>query len=205
MTRKDSRPRPAATVPAGEAELVARAQRGDEAAFAALYRAYKRRIYVLCLRMTNSVPEAEDLTQQVFLTVFRALAGFRGESSLSTWLYRVTVNEALMHRRKKRTAENVIQEPESEADGTAREYGKEDLQLAGCVDRVTLHRLIDQLPRGYRAAFVLHDVQGYEHSEIARLMKWSIGNSKSQLHRARQKLRRWLEAGPSPAKLEGAC
>src|SRR5579863_1957942 len=93
MTRKDSRPRPAATVPAGEAELVARAQRGDEAAFAALYRAYKRRIYVLCLRMTNSVPEAEDLTQQVFLTVFRALAGFRGESSLSTWLYRVTVNE----------------------------------------------------------------------------------------------------------------
>ena len=170
-----------------EARLVTLAQLGDEAAFQALFEAHKRGVHALCLRMTNSVPEAEDLTQQVFLTVFRALAGIRGESSFSTWLYRVAVNEALMHRRKKRTAENVIQEPGSEADGAAREYGKEDVQLTGCVDRVTLHRLVDQLPRGYRLAFVLHDVQGYEHSEIARLMKWSVDNSKSQLHRARRR------------------
>jgi RNA polymerase sigma-70 factor (ECF subfamily) len=192
------------------ADLVARAQRGEEAAFAALFKAYNRRIYSLCLRMTGSPAEAEDLTQEVFLKVFRKISTFRGESTFSTWLHRVAVNEILMRLRKKRLDTVPLEGDDASHEGPAKwEHGNDDLHLTGTVDRITLDRAVAELPFGYRTAFLLHDVEGYEHSEIARAMNWSVGNSKSQLHKARRKLRVWLrlhggKAGSSqPRSLSG--
>jgi RNA polymerase sigma-70 factor, ECF subfamily len=175
---------------ASSADLVARAQRGEEAAFAALFKAYNRRVYWLCLRMAGSPAEAEDLTQEVFLKLFRKISTFRGESTFSTWLHRLAVNEILMHLRKKRLDTVPLEGDDASHEGPAkREHGTDDLRLTGTVDRITLDRAVAELPFGYRTAFLLHDVEGYEHSEIARIMNWSAGNSKSQLHKARRKLR----------------
>jgi RNA polymerase sigma-70 factor, ECF subfamily len=184
-------PGAAGTLPlASSADLVARAQRGEEAAFAALFEAYNRRVYWLSLRMAGSPAEAEDLTQEVFLKVFRKISTFRGESAFSTWLHRLAVNEILMHLRKKRLETVPLEGDDAAHEGPAkREHGNDDLHLTGTVDRITLDRAVAELPFGYRSAFLLHDVEGYEHSEIARIMNWSVGNSKSQLHKARRKLR----------------
>ena len=180
------------------ADLVARAQRGEEAAFAALFKAYSRCIYSVCLRMAGSPAEAEDLTQEVFLKVFRKISTFRGESTFATWLHRLAVNEILMHLRKKRFDTVPLEGNGASHEGPAKwEHGNDDLQLTGTVDRITLDRAVAALPVGCRTAFLLHDVEGYDHSEIARVMNWSVGNSKSQLHKARRKLRVWfrLHAG----------
>ena len=178
---------------APEAELVARAQRGEETAFEALFEAHKGRVYSLCLRMTRNTAEAEDLTQEVFLQVFRKIQTFRGESAFSSWLHRVVVNLVVMHIRKSRSQETPLDEVDtSQEEPVKREYGEDDRQLRGTIDRIRLDRAIAELPPGYRTAFVLHDVQGYEHDEIARMMDWSIGNSKSQVHKARRKLRQRL-------------
>jgi RNA polymerase sigma-70 factor (ECF subfamily) len=174
-------------------ELVKRAQRGDSDAFAALFYAHKPRVYSLCLRMTNNTAEAEDLTQDAFLQVFRKLATFRGDSALSTWLYRVAVNTVLMHFRKKGLRQVSLDESSSQDTRVVkREYGSVDERLSGCVDRIALARAMQDLPAGYRTIFLLHEIKGYEHQEIARILRCSVGNSKSQLHKAKLKMRELL-------------
>src|ERR1700757_4046462 len=179
-------------------DLVKRAQRGDSDAFAALFHAHKARIYSVCLRMTNNAAEAEDLTQDAFLQVFRKIATFRGDSAFSTWLHRIAVNTVLMHFRKKSLIQVSLDEPYSNSDGAKvrREYGAQDNCLAGCVDRVALANAIKDLPQGYRTIFVLHEVEGYEHQEIAEMLGCSVGNSKSQLHKAKLRIRELLSQSP---------
>jgi len=179
--------------PGTNLELVKRAQQGDSDAFAALFHAHKARIYSVCLRMTNNTAEAEDLTQDAFMQVFRKLATFRGDSALSTWLYRIAVNTVLMHFRKKALRQVSLDEPyNQDARLVKREYGSKDDRLTGSVDRIALTRAIRELPDGYRTIFLLHEVEGYEHQEIAELLDCSVGNSKSQLHKAKLRIRELL-------------
>jgi RNA polymerase sigma-70 factor (ECF subfamily) len=188
-----SQQKTAAPKAASETQLVARAQHGDEEAFAALFEMHKRRVYSLCLRMTGNTAEAEDLTQEAFLQLFRKISTFRGESAFSTWLHRLAVNVVLMHLRKKVPQQISLDEVDSSQDEPVkRDYGDNDRRLMGSIDRIGLSRAIADLPPGYRTVFVLHDIEGYEHNEIAEFMKCSVGNSKSQLHKARMKLREWL-------------
>jgi RNA polymerase sigma-70 factor, ECF subfamily len=175
-----------------EADAIRLAQQGDAAAFERLYHLHSRRVYSLCLRMVGNTAEAEDLTQEAFLQLFRKIATFRGESAFSTWLHRLSVNVVLMKLRRKSATETSLEEmtePDEEAGSRRRDFGAADLQLSGSIDRVNLQRAVEQLPPGYKAVFVLHDVQGFEHNEIAEIMHCSIGNSKSQLHKARMRLR----------------
>lgn len=176
-------------------ELIARAQHGDEEAFAALFEAHKRRVYSLCLRMTGDTAEAEDLSQEAFLQLFRKISTFRGESAFSTWLHRMVVNVVLMHLRKKGLQQVSLDEVDNSQDEPVkREYGDDDKRLLHSIDRITLSRAIEGLPPGYRAVLVLHDIEGYEHNEIAQILNCSVGNSKSQLHKARLKLREVLRS-----------
>lgn len=176
-----------------DANTLRRAQEGDEEALAALFLAHKAKVYALCLRMTANTAEAEDLTQDAFLQIFRKIGAFRGESALSTWLYRVAMNTVLMHFRKKRLRASSMEEPVSAVAGApTREYGKVDERLAKSVDRIALTRAIQELPTGYRSIFLMHEVDGYDHREIARLLQCSVGNSKSQLHRAKARMRELL-------------
>jgi len=181
-----------------DSDIVKRAQQGDSDAFAALFHAHKARIYSVCLRMTNNAAEAEDLTQDAFLQVFRKIATFRGDSAFSTWLHRIAVNTVLMHFRKKSLCQVSLDEPYSNSDGAKirREYGTRDPGLAGCVDRVALAHAIKELPPGYRTIFLLHEVEGYEHQEIAEMLGCSVGNSKSQLHKAKLRIRELLARAP---------
>jgi len=174
-----------------EADAIHRAQQGDGDSFECLYTFHKRRVYSLCLRMTGNTAEAEDLTQEAFLQLYRKIATFRGESAFSTWLHRLSVNVVLMHLRKKGLPEVSLQEAlePAEEDGPRKDIGSHDQVLDGSLDRVNLQRAVETLPPGYRIIFVLHDIEGYEHNEIAEMMGCSIGNSKSQLHKARMKLR----------------
>jgi RNA polymerase sigma-70 factor (ECF subfamily) len=181
---------------AAEAEAIRRAQAGDAAAFETLYQLHGRRVYALCLRMVGNPADAEDLTQEAFLQLFRKIGTFRGESAFSTWLHRMTVNVVLMRLRKKSLPVTSLEEttdPDEETGGPRKDIGTPDLRLSGAVDRVNLERSIEKLPPGYRTVFVLHDVQGYEHNEIADIMGCSVGNSKSQLHKARTRLRDLLQ------------
>jgi len=181
--------------PRPDAELITRAQRGEEEAFEALFHQHKQRVYRLCLRIVANTADAEELTQEAFLQVFRKIHTFRGESAFSTWLHRLTVNIALMRLRKKTIAETPLEDSAraEECDERRKEAGVPDLRLTGSLDRLRLERAIVQLPAGYRQAFVLHDVQGFEHHEIAAMLGFSVGNSKSQLHKARARLRKLLE------------
>jgi len=174
-----------------EADILARAQAGDHHAFAHLYSLHKRRIYSLCLRMVGNVAEAEDLTQEAFLQLHRKIATFRGDSAFSTWLHRLSINVVLMHLRKKGLPLMSLDEAiePSYDDGPGRSFGAPDLSLTGSIDRLALERAVAALPAGYRLIFVLHDVEGFEHNEIAAMLDCSVGNSKSQLHKARLKLR----------------
>jgi RNA polymerase sigma-70 factor, ECF subfamily len=178
-----------------EAEAIERAKQGDARAFQELYDKHKRRVYSLCLRMTANTAEAEDLTQEAFLQLYRKIATFRGESAFSTWLHRLSVNVVLMHLRKKSLPVVSLEETTQagEEDSPKRDFGAEDLALAGSIDRLQLQKAVDDLPPGYRTIFVLHDIEGYEHNEIAGIVGCSIGNSKSQLHKARMKLRDLLK------------
>src|SRR5579872_2306621 len=187
----------AATFPL-TSELVKRAQDGDSEAFAALFHAHKARIYSVCLRMTNNAAEAEDLTQDAFLQVFRKIGSFRGDSAFSTWLHRISVHTVLMHFRKKSLNQVSLDEPYDHQDGgkVRREIATQDNNLAGCVDRIALARVLKELPPGYRTIFLLHEVEGYEHQEIAEMLGCSVGNSKSQLYKAKLRIRELLAHSP---------
>jgi RNA polymerase sigma-70 factor (ECF subfamily) len=174
-----------------ERSLVQRAQRCDEHAFATLFQLHKRRVYSVCLQMTKDVADAEDLTQEAFLQVFRSVNSFRGDSAFSTWLHRVAVNTVLMKlRRRKSPPVLSLDEPVStEFPSIKRDIGKADPCLSGTIDRIALRRAMDELPEGCRQIFDLHEIEGYQHNEIAQMLDCSIGNSKSQLHKAKMKLR----------------
>ena len=177
-----------------EGTLLERAQRGDEQAFATLYRLHNKRVYSVCLRMTKDVAEAEDLAQEAFIQVFRNLNSFRGNSAFGTWLYRIAVNTVLMklRRRKSPPLLSLDEALSSDSPSLKREVGKDDLSLRGAIDRIALRRAIEELPRGAREIFELHEVEGYQHHEIAEQLKCSIGNSKSQLHKAKKTMRALL-------------
>src|SRR5579862_7656484 len=181
-----------------EADVLARAQAGDHQAFAKLYSLHKRRIYSLCLRMVGNIAEAEDLTQEAFLQLHRKIATFRGDSAFSTWLHRLSINVVLMQLRKKGLSLISLDEAMEPTpdEGPSRSFGAPDLTLAGAIDRLALERAVGELPAGYRLIFILHDVEGFEHNEIASMLDCSIGNSKSQLHKARLKLRDAMRTFP---------
>ena len=190
-------PKPRQSKDVSEGQAIERAKQGDAEAFQVLYDMHKRRVYSLCLRMTANTAEAEDLAQEAFLQLFRKIGTFRGESAFSTWLHRLSVNVVLMHLRKKGlpvvSLEETTQGSGGEEDTPKKDFGAEDVALAGSIDRLQLRRAVESLPPGYRTIFVLHDVEGYEHNEIATIVGCSIGNSKSQLHKARMKLRDLLK------------
>jgi RNA polymerase sigma-70 factor (ECF subfamily) len=187
-----------------EAEAIRQAKDGDAIAFEYLYRAHCRRVYGLCLRMIKNPAEAEDLTQQAFLQVFRKIGTFRGDSGFSTWLYRVTANIVLMNLRRKKPAEIPTEDLDrrNPNDEGSREHGSADTSMLGAVERLNIKLAIRKLPAGYKKLFLLHDVFGYEHNEIARLLGCSTGCSKSQLHKARKRLRRLLQGDQVPAEAD---
>lgn len=171
-------------------DLARAASIGDRNAFEELYRRHHRRVYSLCLRMTANTSEAEDLTQDVFIQLFRRIDSYRGEAAFSTWLHRLTVNQVLMRLRKKD-----IKFETTTADGELPLKAEENRSTAttpSFTDAIAIERAIAQLPPGYRTVFVLHDIEGYEHEEIANLLNITVGTSKSQLHKARMKLRSLL-------------
>ena len=176
---------------ASEGILIQRAQRGDEEAFATLYQLHKKRVYSVCLQMTKDVADAEDLTQEAFMQVFRSVNSFRGDSAFSTWLYRIAVNTVLMKLRRRKSPPLIsLDEPVSaDSPSLKRDVGKADPSLSGAIDRIALRRAVEELPAGCRQIFDLHEVKGYQHHEIAQLLECSVGNSKSQLHKAKLKMR----------------
>ena len=171
--------------------LVQRALEGDGDAFATLFQLHKGRVYAVCLRMTNNTADADDLTQEAFIQAFRKLSTFRGESALSTWLHRVAVNTALMHFRRHSLPHTSLDQP-ADTECGKREIGQPDHRLNDSLDRIALSRALEALPAGYRTIFELHEIGGYGHREIAKLLRCSVGNSKSQLHKAKQRIRECL-------------
>ena len=176
-------------------ETIRLAQQGDATAFELIYRLHCRRVYALCLRIVRNTSEAEDLTQEVFMQLFRKIHTFRGESAFSSWLHRLTANIVLMRFRKRKVISTSLDEivtNDEENNRTRIELGEPDLRLTGLFDRANLRTAIKMLPKGFKTLFILHDVYGYQHNEIAKILGCSVGASKSQLHRARRKLRRFL-------------
>jgi RNA polymerase sigma-70 factor (ECF subfamily) len=168
--------------------------------FERAYRTYSRRVYSKCLHMVGNEAEAEDLTQEVFLQLFRKLDTFRGESAFSTWLYRLAVNVVLMRLRRKSLRTCVLEEVLELKEGIfslQQILGAPDRALTAALDRLNLQRAVAQMPAGYKQVFFLHYVEGYGHREIARLLGFSIGTSKSQLYKARVRLRQLLRGGES--------
>lgn len=178
-----------------EAQAIKLAQSGDSAAFETLYKLHSKRLYNICYRIVRNTAEAEDLTQQAFLQLFRNIGKFRGESNFSTWAHRITVNLVLMHLRRKKRSDGIMQSFDDAASNpdTIRETGSSDNSLLGAIDRLNLLRAIRKLPAGYKRIFLLHDLVGYKHSEIASILKCSTGCTKSQIHKARRKLRLLLQ------------
>ena len=181
-----------AIAPLSDHALARAAGEGDMAAFEELYKRHNRRVYSVCLRMTHNVSEAEDLTQEAFIQLFRKIGSFRGDSAFTTWLHRLAVNQVLMHFRKKSVKlERTTEEGETPVQIV---HGSENPNKMPVLDRISLDRAIAKLPPGYRSVFVLHDVEGHEHDDIARMLGVAVGTSKSQLHKARMKLRRLLKS-----------
>ncbi|HEY0321296.1 MAG TPA: RNA polymerase sigma factor [Pyrinomonadaceae bacterium] len=171
-------------------ELAQKAAAGDGDAFEQLYRRHFRRVFALTLRMLGDPVRAEDMTQEVFVQLFNKVGSFRGESAFTTWLHRMTVNLVLMYFRKASTRSELLTDEGETPVQIVR--GTENPETMPIVDRIALERAVQQLPPGYRSVFVLHDVEGYEHEEISKMMGISAGTSKSQLHKARLKLRQLL-------------
>lgn len=165
---------------------------GDMEAFEQIYRRHHQRIYRLCLRMVRNASEAEDLTQEVFIQLFRKIHTFRNDSLFTTWLHRLAVNQVLMHFRKP-----IVKTERTTDDGATPirvVSGTENPGKMALLDRIALDEAIAQLAPGYRMVLILHDVEGYEHEQIGKMLGCAVGTSKSQLHKARMKLRRLLTA-----------
>jgi len=175
---------------AAELALVERCRRGDLGAFEELYRVHARRIFSLAVRMLGNTADAEDLLQEIFLSAHRKLDSFRGESALGTWLYRLATNQILDYVRSRAARTGQLTDGLDDAAVIADAFGHRLGDRA--IDRIDLERALAQLPDGCRAAFVLHDVQGLEHSEVADVLGIAEGTSKSQVHKARLRLRALL-------------
>ena len=177
-------------------DLTKAAAQGNMAAFEEVYQRHHRRVYSICLRMLQNATEAEDLTQDVFIQLYRKIGSFRGDSAFTTWLHRLTVNQVLMHFRKRNVKfEKTTEEGETPVQVVG---GTENPRKMPVVDKIAIENAIEQLPKGYRNVFVLHDVEGYEHEEVAKILGCSVGTSKSQLHKARLKLRKLLQKKANP-------
>jgi len=189
------------STPTSEKAQIQLAMQGDSESFECLYRKYSRRVFAICKRMINDESIAEDLVQETFLCAFRRLNTFRGDSLFSTWLHRIAVNAALMHIRRTKIdpcAKSVEIQPADEDDFQRDFFTVRDHRLMNTADRIRLERAVGKLPPGYRIMFILHDIEGYEHSEIASLIGCSAGNTKSQLHKARKRLRQILADEEQP-------
>lgn len=180
-------------------ELSQASSDGDMVAFEEVYNRHHRRVYAICLRMLKNSNEAEDLTQDVFIQLHRKIGSFRGDSAFTTWLHRLTVNQVLMHFRKR----TVKFEKTTEEGDTPVQIvrGSEKPGKMPVVDKIALDNAIKELPNGYRNVFILHDIEGFEHEEVARILGCSVGTSKSQLHKARLKLRKLLKRKAPPRLL----
>ena len=195
LWQSQTRATEAAIVPPSDHFLARAAGEGDITAFEELYQRHNRRVYSVCLRMTHNVSEAEDLTQEAFIQLFRKIGSFRGDSAFTTWLHRLTVNQVLMHFRKKSVKlERTTEEGETPVQIV---QGSENPNRMPVLDRISLDRAIAKLPPGYRSVFVLHDIEGHEHEDISRMLGVAVGTSKSQLHKARMKLRGLLKSSTS--------
>jgi RNA polymerase sigma-70 factor (ECF subfamily) len=168
---------------------------GERQRFHELYMKHHRDVYRLCLRMTRDVCEAEDLAQDIFVHLFRTIGSFRGESSFSTWLHRLTVNIVLMHFRKRAKAERTTKSGELPVQTALGSQRPERMRI---VDRILLSEVIAKLPEGYREAVTLYDIEGLRHQEIAELKGRSAGTSKSQLHKGRAMLRTLINQSTPP-------
>ena len=177
-------PSKSVTVGVGDTALVASVQAGDVDAFEALYKQHAARIYSLASRMAGSPDEGEDLVQEIFLQAYRKLGSFKGDASVGTWLYRLAVNHCLDFVRSRRAKMGRVTDT-LDAAGSFEPVSQRETPLA----RIDLERAIEQLPAGCREAFVLHDVEGFDHKEVARLLGIAEGTSKSQVFKARMKLR----------------
>ena len=182
--------------------LIQLAAAGDITAFEEIYRTHYRRVYNKCLRMTHNHVEAEDLTQDVFVQLYRKLKTFRGESAFTTWLHRLTVNVVLMHfRRTSIRPDQRAHDDAEQIDLVNRGTGSESTLI---LNRIYLDEALQQLAPGYRAVLILHDVEGYEHHQISEILGCAVGTSKSQLHKARRKLRLLLKRRATPRKRQSA-
>ncbi|MGB7847941.1 MAG: RNA polymerase sigma factor [Candidatus Acidiferrum sp.] len=196
-----------------EGEALRLARQGNSAAFEFLYRLHRQRVYALCLRMVKNPVQAEDLTQETFLAVLRGIRAFRGQSAFTTWLHQVTRNTVLMCFRKRKLKETSLEEitePDSQTGRPPKELGMADRHLEGTADRMLLQSAVAQLSRGFRTTLVLHDVHGYEHHEVAAMLGCATGTSKSQLHKARLRVREMLNkylhgARDHENRSNGAC
>ena len=168
--------------------LVERCRRGDLAAFEELYRAHAGKLFSVACRMVGNPADAEDLLQEIFLSAHRKLDGFRGDSALGTWLYRLATNHCLDHLRSRAARMNQVTDTLDDEPGQA--AGRSLAEQT--VTKMDLERALARLPEGCRAAFALHDVQGLEHREVAEVLGVAEGTSKSQVHKARQRLRALL-------------
>jgi RNA polymerase sigma-70 factor, ECF subfamily len=174
--------------PLSDYELAQAVSHGATSCMADLYERYNPMVYSLCLRMTGDMSEAEDLMQDVFIQLFKKIGSFRGESRFSTWLYRLTINQVLMHFRSTiRRRECPCMLDELAATRVVKHSFSHQV-----MDRIALDRALAKLPSGSRSVLVKFDVEGYNHQEIAASFGFSTGNSKSQLHKARRKLRKLL-------------
>ena len=184
---------------ATDLQLAKSASHNDMGAFEEIYKRHHRRVYSICLRMLQNASEAEDLTQDVFIQLYRKIGSFRGDSAFTTWLHRMTVNQVLMHFRKRTVKfEKTTEEGETPVQIVSGSANPERMRI---VDKIALDNAIEQLPTGYKNVFVLHDVEGFEHEEVARILGCSVGTSKSQLHKARLKLQNLLRKKANPRVL----
>jgi len=183
--------------PGSRGEIVMRAQAGCHDAFSELYALHNRRVYATCMKIVHDASLAEDLTQETFLQVYRKIGSFHGDSMFTTWLHRLAVNSALMHLRKRVLSLISLDQPigEGSDEPAGRTIGCRDLHLAGTVDRIAINGAVADLAPGYRHVYILHDVHGYDHGEIASMLNCTRGNTKSQLHKARRNLRAALGSG----------
>lgn len=182
----DPRPRVAATL-TDDTQLVAACRRGEARAMERLYHQYKRRVFGMAHRIVGA-SDAEEVAQETFVRVFRGLAAFRGDSALSTWIYRLTVNASLSHLAKRGRRNEVGDD--GLTDLPAPPTAERDSALASRIEAA-----LAQLPAGYRAILVLHDVEGLSHEECSEILECRVGTCKSQLHKARAKMRELLGAG----------
>lgn len=188
----------------GDHDVVARCRRGELNAFEEIYQRYSHRLYNVAYRMTGNATDADDLLQEIFLLVHRRLDTFRGEAALGTWLHRLAVNCCLDHLRSRQGRQGKVTgflEDQEEPEPPAAASWRPDTVL----DRMELERAIAKLPARYRAAFVLYDIEGHEHHEVGEMLGIAVGTSKSLVHKARMRLRRFLRGAPDTSPGAGGA